>query len=147
MLGRSRVWLSQTSEHEAKIETHVKNDSKLVYLDSVTHESFCKLPPIAPPRTLKPPDPEPTSSIRFCGKSRYSEDFVNKEGYKVELVKGRDQSNRIHGSSIPNKVKEFLYTHDSGTLDIDAILKSKKNTVDSSRMYYDNPYLSDYLNT
>ncbi len=136
-----------------KSETHVKEDSKLLYTDSMTHEAFQKPPLLASHKqSEKPVSEDPPKSLPFCGKSRYSEEFVSKEGYKVELFKGHDKSNRIVGNSIPNRIKEYIYDHELTSvtgLDVDSIMKSKegRKIFDPKSVYYENPYLSDYMNT
>lgn len=134
-----------------KIETHVRDDAKLLYTQSVTHEAYQK-PQIPATKKHVPSIHETASSpsLGFRGRTRYSEEFVSKEGYRVEVVKGRDDSNRINGNSIPNKLKEYIHEHDLVNLhgiDVDAILKSTegRKPFDANSVYYSNPYLSEYM--
>ncbi len=134
-------------------DTHVREDAKLLYTDSVTHEAF-KSPQArfrGRPHAFNPSDNMAVAEeLPFMGKSRYREEFVNKEGYKVELGKGRDDSNRINGCSIPNRIRDYMFSHSLGgakSVDVDSVLRSSESRkpIDANSVLYSNPYLSDYL--
>ena len=139
-------------------EKHVHENAKLLYMDSVTHEAYRTPQPgfVAKSQPVNPLEGA-TSGITgspFCAKTRYSEEFLNlgSGGYRVEVARGRDDSNRVNGASVPNRIREYMFTHHlqgPKGIDVDAIMRSNetRKKVDSESVYYDNPYLSDYLST
>jgi hypothetical protein len=140
-----------------KCETHVDENSKLLYKSSVTHENFHKFPQARPRDAIHAPAEKPTSSLsgfRFCGNSSYAGDYVDlsKIGYRVELARGRDESNRVNGNSIPNRLREYMYEHDVRALDQVPVAKVlsgeiQPNATPHSEPRNDNPYLSQYLSS
>lgn len=138
-----------------KIQKHTRDDDHLLFTDSVTHELFHKLPAAKPRAASKPPMDKPTNAsagFRFSGSTRYAEEFtdLSNEGYRVQIVKGRDDSNRVKGNSIPNRVREFLYENNISAGDlpvrIEDVVKGRVSGIDNPpRVESVNPYLKDYL--
>ena len=138
-----------------KIQKHVNEKDHLLFTDSVTHEVFHTLPATRPREAFRPAMDKPTNSsagFRFNGSTRYSEEFtdLSTEGYRVELVKGRDDSNRVKGNSIPNRVKDYLF--EAGNVSplslevpIEDIVRGKAAPPPEPVETVSNPYLQDYL--
>ena len=141
-----------------KSDTHIREDAKMLYRDSVTHEAFRspshgfqgRPAAFSPPHASGPEDIESP----FLGKSRYAEEFVNltNQGYRVELAKGRDDSNRVKGSSIPNKLRDYMFAHGVDAckkIDVDSVFRSTESHRPGrpDQAMYNNPFLSDYLSS
>ena len=141
-----------------KEQKHVRDDVKLFFTDSVTHEVFPAHVGVRPrepfrPLVEKPPANSPPG-FRFRGSTRYAEEFIDlsKDGYRVQLVKGRDDSNRINGNSIPNRLRDFLFENDvKDVMSLPASLASilsEKVTFQEKRKFQqglENPFLEEYL--
>lgn len=142
-----------------KAQKHVREDDKLLFKDSVSHEVYSSHKGVCPRSPIRPLVNEKQtnagSGCRFRGSTRYSEEFLDlsrDDGNKVELVKGRDDSNRINGNSIPNRLRSYLYENEvrdvsALPVSIESILADGTESLDKrpSRKYSDNPYLGDYL--
>lgn len=139
-----------------KCEKHVDEHNKLLFTESVTHETFHQLPPVRPRGAIHPPADKPTNAsagFRFCGHTSYAEDFVDlsKDGYRVELARGRDDSNRVNGNSVPNRLKDYMQEHEvRGFTDVpvEKVLSGEIEAATVSiekQSWNNNPYLSQYL--
>jgi hypothetical protein len=140
-----------------KQQKHIRHEDKLLFTDSVTHEAFPTHTGIHSRKAHMPLSDKPSNGsagFRFCGSTRYAEEFIDlsKNGYRVDLVKGRDDSNRVHGSSIPNRLREFIFENE--VKDVRSLPNSLDSIMSETQGYQDkrtrtgvpeNPYLKDYL--
>lgn len=133
------------------MEMHIKPDDKLLFKESITHETFHSHP--IPPKTrLAEPAAKLTPVVvnrGFHGRTMYADEFIDlsKNGYRVELVRGRDDSNRVNGNSIPNRVKEYMFEHGLDKIDaseLERVMRSNRPSI-RKPVENSNPYLSDYL--
>ena len=120
---------------------HVRPDDHLLILDSVTHQQFQPFEAkfVHPPEPIKSEIPKPTKANaghRFEGITRYEEEYEpvaqqimqaaaaasssarpgnernNKEPIFGTKVVYEDNSSRVWGNSIPNKVRNYLFSNE-----------------------------------
>ena len=143
-----------------RAQKHVDENVHLLFTDSITHEAFPSHGPTRPRDPIRPPLDKPTNAsagFRFGGTTRYAEEYVDlsREGSRVEIAKATDDSSRVQGNSIPNRVHEFLFANDIRnaehlSVSIGDILRGRvpdrsPNDPKKAGHGYDNPYLQDYL--
>jgi hypothetical protein len=133
------------------MEMHINPDDKLLFKESITHETFHSHPIPQKPQLHKPIAQPPAVVVnrRFNGRTRYADEYIDlsKNGYRVELAKGRDDSNRVNGNSIPNRVRDFMFENGLcriGASELEAVMRSNQPSV-RKPVESSNPYLSDYL--
>ena len=106
----------RTVAFRPKVQKHVREDDRLLYTDSETHERFVDvtlLPGSKPREPFKPPMDKPTNAsagFRFNASTRYSEEYVDVSGMAFrppEQIRGSTNSSRVYGSALPAKVISF----------------------------------------
>jgi hypothetical protein len=137
----------RAESQKPKQQKHVKDDDHLLVLRPASHDHY---PPysgdqLKPPESFKPPLDKPTNAsagYTFNAHTRYSEDFGGSNvGSQLSAPKAthEDNSSRVWGNSIPNKVRNFMFRHDAcspeairhGLPPITAIMRAKQGDDES----------------
>lgn len=150
----SAAWqagVHRAQSFKSRMEMHINPDDKLLFKKSITHETFHSHP--IPQRSqLHKPIAQPPSVVgnhRFNGRTRYADEYIDlsKNGYRVDLAKGRDDSNRVNGNSIPNRARDYMFDNGLdriGASELEAVMRSNQPSAHKP-VENSNPYLSDYL--
>lgn len=140
-----------------KIRTHARPGDHLIYVDSVSHEKFPDFSSFSRPRDpFTPSRDRPTNAsagFKFNAGTRYAEEFVDvsNSAYKIEAVRLSDNSNRVHGNSIPNKLRDYLYNRDVRISEVgipmEELLRSPAPPPKAVSLTNpdNNPYIDEYL--
>jgi hypothetical protein len=151
----------RTAAFRPEVQKHIREENKLIYTDSITHEKFVDLTAglgSQPREPLKPPIDKPTNaSAGFRFKTSYTDEYtdVSALAFRPEQKRGSTNSSRIYGSAVPARIISFK--SDNGIHDLldtslppvrDILFGSSVNrpTIIESFPDPSNPYIADFLN-
>ena len=131
---------------------HVRDNDQLMFKDSITHEQFTDLSHLSKPRESFRPQVESIATGKFAATTRYTEEFA---GHPMPLgpthkVKVADDSSRVQGNCIPNKLRDYMYNNDIDTVSVlgkpvRSILNETDTAKAKTRSKSTNPYIDEYL--
>ena len=141
-----------------KIQKHVRDEDRLLYAQSITHESFRDVSnyharfsaslPIAP--TVDQP------VYNLSGKTRYTEEFGVTEPIDQGPIFNHSTSssgtaNRVFGPSVPPRIRQFILENGPSELQEanvrDLMFSSSPRTIPIENYSSQNPYMSEFLNS
>ena len=149
------------SPFRPKIQKHVRDDDRLLYGESITHESFRDVSSYhmrssgSLPRT--PSIERPV--YKLSGVTRYNEEFTPCHPLEpipdVPITKNSTSSgtaNRVVGPSVPRQIREFVLENGPEHLqdaNIREVLLRSPTIQPNSLDHYSNrnPYMNEYLNS
>jgi hypothetical protein len=105
-----------------EISKHVRDDDHLSIVDSINHTAYPSYGRVSKVTPIKSDIVKPTKAnagLKFEGLTRYNEEYdglaakLMQESGGVEKVSYEDNSSRVWGNSIPNKMRNFLFKHEA----------------------------------
>jgi hypothetical protein len=143
---------------QPKVQKHVRDNDRLLYNQSVTHESFSALSNSPSKSSASPPIPIAEKTVyKLSSSTRYFEDFPSSQPDTIsdQPIPLRpspvSKTNRVFGATIPYPIRQYIYENGTESLkeaNVEDVLSSNISSSNYCLHHTtsSNPYMAEFLN-